>query len=98
MKTIEIEITQNPYVGNDDYRAAAIIKNPDELGLTIDDADFNGDYPIEVIWEITNYDLFNEGDGDCCDWDNPASISSPYTSVQKIIDACDAVDITHYVV
>lgn len=29
-----------------------------------------------VVWEISNHEAFNNGDEDCCDWDNPAEIYS----------------------
>ena len=29
-----------------------------------------------VVWEISNKEAFNNGDEDCCDWDNPAEIYS----------------------
>lgn len=29
-----------------------------------------------VVWEISDHEAFNNGDEDCCDWDNPAEIYS----------------------
>lgn len=36
-----------------------------------------------VVWEISNTEAFNNGDNDCCDWDNPAEIFS-YTDGKPI--------------
>ena len=38
----------------------------DEDHLTVD--------LYEIWWEISNREAFDDGDGDCCDWDNPCEI------------------------
>ena len=34
----------------------------------------NNDTEYRVVWEISNREAFDNGDEDCCDWDNPAEI------------------------
>lgn len=36
-----------------------------------------------VVWEISDYEAYNNGHGDCCDWENPAEIYS-YTDHKPI--------------
>jgi hypothetical protein len=69
------------------YKAYGEIINAKDLGLTMADADLDGNYPVHVWWEISDMGLHLEGDGDCCDWDNPISVKSAEDKVQSMLDA-----------
>lgn len=80
---LKITLKENPYVSgysgafyrfhteNGSLSATGIWDNWYEAEAL--DSDGN---EYRVVWEISNYEAYNSGDEDCCDWDNPAEIYS----------------------
>lgn len=47
------------------------------------DAIDDNENEYRVVWEIADYEAFDNGDEDCCDWDHPSEIYS-YTDGKSI--------------
>lgn len=98
MEKIKIKLTQDAYV--EGYKGAFYRFTTDEgkssaCGIwdnwyTAQAVDESGK-TYRVVWEITDYDAFENGDEDCCNWTDPAEViddetGMPVTDMIKLVD------------
>lgn len=80
---LKIKLTQDAYVQG--YEGALYRLHTDD-GKPSTDVIFNNWYfanatddygnEYDVVWKIEDQESFENGDEDCCDWDNPTEIFS----------------------
>ena len=77
----EIRLTQDAYVCGYEgafYRFTTVEGKPSANGIfdnwyEASAEDENG-RKYKVVWAVSDKDAFDNGDEDCCEWDNPAEI------------------------